>query len=140
MVGYIPLPRAPLRYIIGYLVLKVGPETQNMIDIPVTQGGLLMSEWWQIRAHSVEWLYVLDKLAKGSGPFNSKDPAYVIGVSAETATPMYLLRRTVFPAAMLSKVTGLKVEDLEKTTGIITLRSKPDTTIPEASVNYWGTA
>jgi hypothetical protein len=96
-----------------------------------------VTEWWQVKALAVEWLYVLDKLQKSVQPPEGMQIC-VVG-AAWDGQPLYLLHRKYFSAETLASVTGLGVDKLAEFKGILTLKSKAND-LPEPTVAYWGTA
>lgn len=100
--------------------------------------GFNIEEYWQIKALSVEWLYVLTKLKDSVkvGPFEQH---CVVGVHYD-GNPLYLLKRKYYPVAEISRVTGLAEDKLAAYTGILTLKSKLVEGLPEPTVTYWGLA
>lgn len=99
--------------------------------------GFDIAEYWQVKALSVEWLYVLSTLAL-SVHAAPEEQHCVVGMSWDN-TPLYLLKKKYFPAASLSKVTGIAEEKLSSYKGVITLQSKKSD-LPEPTVPYWGKA
>lgn len=99
--------------------------------------GFDITEYWQVKALSVEWLYVLTELAASvkAGP---EEKHCVVGVSWDS-TPLYLLRKKYYPAAEISRVTGVAEERLSSYKGVITLQTKVEG-LPEPTVPYWGKA
>lgn len=97
-----------------------------------------VEEYWQVKALSVEWLYVLQKLSE-SVKAAPHEQHCVVGVGWD-GTPLYLLKRSHYPAATLSAVTGIAEGTLLAFTGVLTLKAKAVEGLPEATVPYWGTA
>lgn len=100
--------------------------------------GFKIEDYWQIKALSVEWLYVLTTLGKSVKATPSEQHC-VVGVGWDSQ-PLYLLKRQYYSAATLARVTGLPEEKLSSYTGVITLKSKDVEGLPEPTVTYWGLA
>lgn len=99
--------------------------------------GFDITEYWQVKALSVEWLYVLSTLALSVNAAPEEQHC-VMGVSWDS-TPLYLLKKRFYPAAEISRVTGIAEEKLSSYKGVITLQSVAND-LPEPNVPYWGKA
>lgn len=109
-----------------------------MAVIPITSGQIKVDEYWQFRAHSVEWLYVLSKLKDS---VMTQDGSHCLIGESPDGTVTYLLRKRSYSVATISKATGLSEADLESNVGIITLKEpKSNKGLPEPNVEGWGTA
>lgn len=109
-----------------------------MAVIPINSD-IKMDDYWQIRALSVEWLYVLQKLNE-SVMAKAADRHCLLAVGTDGSTT-YLLSKKFYTPTTIAKATGLSVEKLEAYVGMITLKSpKSNEGLPDATVPYWGTA
>jgi hypothetical protein len=97
-----------------------------------------VEEYWQIKALSVEWLYMLQKLKDSVEPPEGIQHC-IIGQGWD-GQPLYLLHRKVYTPTTLGAAFGLTEEKLLSYRGVITLKSKYADGLPEPTVSYWGTA
>lgn len=96
------------------------------------------TDYWQFKALSIEWVYMLSKLEKSVTPSVGEQHAFT-GLGLD-GNPLYLLMRKYYTPAVISKATGLKEEALAKFYGVITLKSKEVVGLKDATVPYWGIA
>lgn len=108
-----------------------------MAVVPISSQ-INVEEYWQIKALSIEWLYVLQKLAE-SVKVAQQEMHCVVGTSFDNQ-PLYMLKRSFYPTEVISKATGIERDKLEGYAGVITLKATPQDGVPEATVGYWGTA
>lgn len=108
-----------------------------MTEVPITTDGFNVDDYWQIKALSIEWLYVMQKLGESIIP-KAGEQHVLVGVSFDQSTT-YLLKRSYFPPSVIAKATGLPEDKLAKYTGVITLKST-SVAPKEPTVSYWGTA
>lgn len=109
-----------------------------MVAIPIQSDDVNLKDYWQLRALSVEWLYVLEKL-RTSIQAKDADRHALLAVGVDGAQT-YLLSKKFYTAPTIAKATGIEAAKLEASSGVITLRGKDEPELPKPTVEYWGEA
>lgn len=107
-------------------------------EIPIVDGSTVdKSKYWQVRTNAIEWKYVLFELTKALG--ETTDVSSYMTMFGRDGSVTYMFRKDLFPAAVMTKATGLEQEKLDEAP-IIRLNGPKDTGLPKPTVEGWGTA
>lgn len=107
-------------------------------EIPIIDGNTVdKSKYWQVRTNAIEWRYVLFQLAASIG--ETPDVTSYMTQFSRDGSVTYMLRKDLFPPAVMMKATGMAQEKLEEAP-VIRLNGPKDTGLPEPTVQGWGTA
>lgn len=100
---------------------------------------LTPDKYWVLQTSSVEGRYIATQLVNSHFKDMKPESEDVVVGWRPDGTLIYWLRKTKLPVEALSVVTGYRVEALREAK-LIKLKVKVDPTLPQPTVDYWGTA
>lgn len=107
--------------------------------VPIDSDEFDVEEYWLFNALSIEWLFILKKL--GESVKAKPEVQHAVQAAAFDNSPIYMLKKSCYPAEVIAKAIGVEVEKLKAHQGIITLKHlNPQTDLPRPTVEYWGEA